>query len=72
MGTCEKELIEINNKNIASTASIDQIGHIAVGHDAWLDSRHRGIIHNDSVFFINGSSVWSTLWSNSTEQNGPQ
>lgn len=65
-------LFEINNKNTAGTASIDQVGHIAVEHDVWLDSRHRGIIHNDSVFFINGSSVWSTLWSNSTEQNGPQ
>ena len=65
-------LFEINNKNTAGTASIDQVGHIAVEHDVWLDSRHRGIIHNDSVFFINGSSVWSTLWRNSTEQNGPQ
>ena len=65
-------LFEINNKNTAGTASINQVGNIAVEHDVWLDSRHRGIIHNDSVFFINGSSVWSTLWSNPTEQNGPQ
>lgn len=64
-------LFEINSKDSASSASIDQVGHIAVKHDAWRDSRHRGIIHNDSVFYINGSSVWSTLWSNPAEQNGP-
>lgn len=65
-------LFEVNNQDIAASASINQVGYIAAERDQWFAGRHRGVIHNDSVYFINGTSVWSTLWSNPTEQNGPQ
>jgi len=32
---------------------------------------HRSVFDGDAVYFINGSSVYSTLWSNPYEQGGP-
>jgi hypothetical protein len=29
------------------------------------------MIHDDAVYYINGNSVWSALWTNPTEQKGP-
>lgn len=64
-------LFEVNGKDNATNASIDRLGTINATHDIWTDSRHRAVFHNDAVFFINGSSVWSTLWTDPSQQNGP-
>lgn len=65
-------LFEINDKNTALTASINTVGYItAKRNERWYSSRNRGVIDGDAVYYINDSSVWSTLWSNPTQQEGP-
>jgi uncharacterized secreted protein with C-terminal beta-propeller domain len=65
-------LFEINDKNAATTASINRVGYItAKRNQRWYSSRNRSLIDGDAVYYINDSSVWSTLWSNPTEQEGP-
>jgi uncharacterized secreted protein with C-terminal beta-propeller domain len=65
-------LLEINDKNTALTASINEVGYItAKRNERWYSSRNRGVIDGDAVYYINDSSVWSTLWSNPTQQEGP-
>jgi uncharacterized secreted protein with C-terminal beta-propeller domain len=65
-------LFEINDKNTALTASINKVGYItAKRNERWYSSRNRGVIDGDAVYYINDSSVWSTLWSNPTQQEGP-
>ncbi len=65
-------LFEINDKNTALTASINKVGYItAKRNERWYSSRNRGVIDGDAVYYINDSSVWSTLWSNPAQQEGP-
>ena len=65
-------LFEINDKNTALTASINKVGYItAKRNERWYSSRNRGVIDGDAVYYINDSSVWSTLWSSPTQQEGP-
>lgn len=65
-------LFEINDKNTALTASINKVGYItAKRNERWYSSRNRGVIDGDAVYYINDSSVWSTQWSNPTQQEGP-
>jgi len=64
-------LFEINGKDNSINASMDQVGHINASKTQWWDDRHRAIFHNDAVFFINGTSVWSALWTDPSQQNGP-
>ena len=64
-------LFEINGKQDSTLGSIDEIGHISVTRDQWLNSRHRAVIHEDTVFYINNTSVWSTQWLDPSEQLGP-
>ena len=64
-------LFEINGKQDSTLGSIDEIGHISVTRDQWQDSRHRAVIHKDTVFYINNTSVWSTQWLDPSEQLGP-
>jgi hypothetical protein len=65
-------LFEINDKNTALSASINKVGYIsAKRNERWHSSRNRGVIDGNAVYYINDSSVWSTLWSNPTQQEGP-
>ena len=64
-------LFEINGKEDSALGSIDEIGHISVARDQWQNSRNRTVIHGDTVYYINNTSVWSTDWMNPSEQNGP-
>ena len=65
-------LFEINDKNTALRASINKVGYImAKRNERWYSSRNRGVIDGDAVYYINDSSVWSTQWSNPTQQEGP-
>jgi uncharacterized secreted protein with C-terminal beta-propeller domain len=65
-------LFELKDKDDSALASIDEIGQIRAEKDWWQVDLHRSIIHGDAVYFINGTSVWSTLWTNPLEQSGPQ
>ena len=64
-------LFEINGKDNSVNASLYQVGHIDASDNQWWDDRHRAVIHDDAVFFINGTLVWSTLWTDPSLQNGP-
>ena len=65
-------LFEIKDKKTALTASINKVGYItAKRNERWYSSRNRGVIDGDAVYYINDSSVWSTLWSSPTQQEGP-
>lgn len=65
-------LFELKDKDDSALASIDEIGQIRAKKDWWQVGLQRSIIHDDAVYFINGTSVWSTLWTNPLEQSGPQ
>ena len=64
-------LFEINGKQDSALGSIDEIGHISVARDQWQNSRNRAVIHGDTLYYINNTSVWTTDWMNPSEQNGP-
>jgi len=63
-------LFEIDSKDSPALSSIIEVGHISA-KSQWWNSLQRSVFDGDAVYFINGSSVWSALWSNPTEQNGP-
>ncbi|MDG1819788.1 MAG: beta-propeller domain-containing protein [Porticoccaceae bacterium] len=63
-------LFEIDSKDVPELSSIIEVGHLSA-KSQWWDSLQRSVFHGDAVYFINGSSVWSTMWNNPTEQNGP-
>ncbi len=65
-------LFELRDKDDSTLASINEIGQIRAEKDWRQVDLHRSIIHDDAVYFINGTSVWSTLWTNPLEQSGPQ
>ena len=65
-------LLEIADKDSPSLASIVEIGRINAISESWDGSGpHRSVFDGDAVYFINGSSVYSTLWTNPYEQGGP-
>ena len=65
-------LLEIADKDSPSLASIVEIGKINAISESWRGSGpHRSVIDSDAVYFINGSSVYSALWSNPFDQAGP-
>ena len=64
-------LFEINGKQDSALGSIDEIRHISVTRVQWQNSQHRAVIHKDTVFYINNTSVWSTQWLDPSEQLGP-
>ena len=65
-------LLEIADKDSPSLASIVEIGRINAISESWGGSGpHRSVFDGDAVYFINGSSVYSTLWTNPYEQGGP-
>lgn len=63
-------LFEIDSKDTPALSSIIEVGHISATSQ-WWNSLQRSVFDGDAVYFVNGSSVWSALWSNPTEQNGP-
>ena len=65
-------LLEIADKDNPSLASIVEIGRInAISESLGGSGPHRSVFDGDAVYFINGSSVYSTLWTNPYEQGGP-
>lgn len=64
-------MFEINSKDNAALASIDEIGRISAGREWWQSNLMRSVIHDDAVYYVNGNAVWSALWTNPTEQKGP-
>lgn len=68
-------LFEINSKDNPATATIDNVGAIKVDIDRdnyWQSTRHRSVIHGDGVFYVHGTKVWSTLWTDPSQENGPE
>jgi len=64
-------MFELNDKNLPQMASFQSIGQIVVEGEGWQASRHRSVIHEDAVYYVNGTSVWSALWALPEIQNGP-
>lgn len=65
-------MLELTGKNSPAVASIEEIGYIKSATNNWWNSGpHRSVIDGDAVYFIDGSSVYSALWSNPFEQGGP-
>jgi len=68
-------LMEINGKTNAAAASLDLIGNIIASpapSNNWYGGQNRSVIHNDAVFFLSGDYIWSALWSDPSQQTGPQ
>ena len=67
-------LFQINSKDNPATATIDNVGAIKVDIDRdnyWQSTRHRSVIHGDGVFYVHGTKVWSTLWTDPSQKKGP-
>ena len=68
------QLIEVQGKNQAATASLLDAGYLSVqGLEAneYPDSLSRGVLADDAVYFINGTNVFSALWGDPFNQTGP-
>lgn len=64
-------LFEIDSKDRPADASIVEVGQISAKGEQWWDSRQRAVFDGDAVFYIDGTVVWSALWSDPENQNGP-
>lgn len=69
-------LFEVQGIDQPQSASLQPTGKISASPepavDFWYPSRHRSVLHNDAVFYILDDYVWSALWSDSDNQQGPQ
>lgn len=68
-------LFDLNAKNDLTNVNITSPGYLEVNNLAdnqYPSSRNRTIIHNDSVYFINGTRVYSAFWQSPINQLGPQ
>ena len=65
-------LFEIDSKNRPAAASIVEVGQLKADIEQWWGNPlQRAVFDDDAVFYINGSTVWSTLWSDPERRNGP-
>ena len=64
-------LFEIDSKDRPADASIVEVGQIKAKGEHWWDSRQRAVFDGDAVFYIDGTVVWSALWSEPESQSGP-
>jgi len=64
-------LFEIDSKDRPADASIVEVGQIVATTEQWWDSRQRAVFDGDAVFYIDGTVVWSALWSSPESQDGP-
>ena len=65
-------MLQVEGKDSPEVAGLVEIGHIkSLTDDWWNNGAHRSVFDDDAVYFIDGTSVYSTLWSNPLEQNGP-
>ena len=62
-------MFELRNKSIPNLASIFEAGKITTP-SGW-DNRNRSFIHDDAVYYLNGTEVWSTFWGSPSDQKGP-
>ena len=68
-------LFEIVSKNSPSNVYIQSPGFLEVNNlepGAYPSSRNRAVLHNDTVYYINGSRVYSAFWQTPINQLGPQ
>ena len=64
-------LFEIDSKDRPADAAIVEVGQIVAETEQWWDSRQRAVFDGDAVFYIDGTVVWSALWSAPESQKGP-
>ena len=64
-------LFEIDSKDRPADASIIEVGQIVAKTELWWDDRQRAVFDGDAVFYIDGTRVWSTLWTAPERQDGP-
>jgi uncharacterized secreted protein with C-terminal beta-propeller domain len=65
-------MLQLEGKDNPAVATIVEVGHIkSVTDNWWNNGPHRSVFDDDAVYFIDGTSVYSTLWSNPLEQDGP-
>ena len=65
-------MLELAGKDSPAVASIVEVGHItSMTDNGWSSGPHRSVFDGDAVYFIDGTSVYSALWSNPLEQDGP-
>lgn len=69
-------LFEIDDEVSPQNATLIETGKVLASPDPdvdyWYPNRHRSVIHDDAVFYILDEFVWSALWGDSGNQNGPQ
>lgn len=68
-------LFDLNGKLDPVTANISSPGFLEVNNlndGEYPSYRNRAIIHDDSVYFINGTRVYSAFWDSPINQLGPQ
>lgn len=67
-------LFEVQGKLNPASAGLSNIGFLQVENlpeGQYADGRNRSVIHDDSVFYINGQDVFSALWQSPIFQTGP-
>lgn len=68
-------LFNIVGKNTPSTVYINSPGFLEANNLAdgeYPSQRNRTVLHDDAVYFINGSRVYSAFWQSPINQLGPQ
>lgn len=68
-------LFDIVDKNDPSAAFIQSAGFLEVNNledNQYPSHRNRTVLHDDAVFYINGTRVYSAFWQSPINQLGPQ
>ena len=69
-------LFEVRDKNVPALATLANVGSLITEvrseEVAWpMGAQSRSVIHNDTVYFVQQDSVWSTVWGQFGVANGP-
>lgn len=66
---------EIMDKADPSLASLNEAGSIVIdpspGQPWFYGTRHRSVIHDDTVYYIRNDVVWAGFWGQSGDERGP-
>jgi hypothetical protein len=68
-------LFNLLGKSDAASASLSEQGVMEVNNlteGEYPDYRNRAILHDDTIYYINGSRVYSAFWTSPQDQLGPQ
>lgn len=64
-------MLEVRNRTAPAAASLQAVGALSAVRGAYIETRPRGIIDGDALYFVLGTQVWSGYWGTEAPAFGP-